>query len=102
VVSGRLTALPIHLFIPVSKGRLMARIRPLTKEEVSGDLQEVLAAGERWLGQPAISTGIQAYAPPILEASRLLGAAPAKSGLLSAQLRALVCLRAAEMVGCPF
>ncbi|HEY8838349.1 MAG TPA: hypothetical protein VIO16_11870 [Dehalococcoidia bacterium] len=80
----------------------MARIRPLTKEEVSGDLQEVLAAGERWLGQPAISTGIQAYAPPILEASRLLGAAPAKSGLLSAQLRALVCLRAAEMVGCPF
>ncbi|MCC6630223.1 MAG: hypothetical protein IT340_22815 [Chloroflexi bacterium] len=80
----------------------MARIRPLTKDEVSGDLHEVLAAGEQWIGQPAISMGIQAYAPPILEASRMLGAAPAKSGLLSAQLRSLVCLRAAEIVGCPF
>jgi hypothetical protein len=80
----------------------MARIRPLTKDEVSGELREVLAAGEKWLGQPAIGAGIQAYAPPILEASRQLGAAPAKSGLLPAQLRSLVCLRAAELVGCPF
>ena len=80
----------------------MARIRPLTKDEVSGELQEVLAAGEDWLGQPAIGMGIQAYAPPILDASRRLGAAPAKSGLLSAQLRSLVCLRTAEIVGCSF
>ncbi len=80
----------------------MARIRPLTKDEVSGELQEVLAAGERWLGQPPVGTGIQAYAPPILYASRQLGAAPAQSGLLSAELRSLVCLRAAEIVGCPF
>jgi hypothetical protein len=80
----------------------MARIRPLTKDDVSGELRDVLAAGERWLGQPPISSGIQAYAPPILEASRRLGAAPAQSGLLPAQLRTLVCLRAAELVGCPF
>ncbi len=80
----------------------MARIRPLTKDEVDGDLRTVLEQGERWLGQPPIGTGIQAYAPPILEASRALGAAPAKSGLLDAQLRSLVCLRAAHMVGCPF
>ncbi|RJQ09857.1 MAG: hypothetical protein C4558_05605 [Dehalococcoidia bacterium] len=80
----------------------MPRIRPLTKDEVSPELRTVLEAGERWLGQPPISTGIQAYAPPILEASRALGAAPAKSGLLSAELRALVCLRTAVMVGCPF
>jgi hypothetical protein len=86
----------------VGKGKNMARIRPLTKDEVSGDLRDVLAAGERWLGQPVISSGIQAYAPPILEASRRLGAAPEKSGLLDAQLRTLVCLRAAELVGCPF
>ncbi len=80
----------------------MARIRPLTKDEVPGNLRPVLEAGEEWLGQPPIGTGIQAYAPAILEASRALGAAPAKSGLLSAELRSLVCLRAAEMVGCPF
>ncbi|MCC6174504.1 MAG: hypothetical protein IT305_04295 [Chloroflexi bacterium] len=80
----------------------MARIRPLTKDEVSGELREVLAAGEEWLGQPVTGAGIQAYAPAILFASRRLGAAPAESGLLSAQLRSLVCLRAAEMVGCTF
>jgi hypothetical protein len=86
----------------VLKETLMARIRPLTKDEVTGDLRDVLAASERRMGQAPPSIGIQAYAPPILEASRLLGAAPAKSGLLSAQLRSLVCLRAAELVGCPF
>lgn len=81
---------------------MVARIRPLTKDDVEGDLRVTLEAGERWLGQPAIGAGIQAYAPVILEASRALGAAPAKSGLLDAQLRSLVCLRAAELVGCPF
>ena len=80
----------------------MARVRPLTKDETSVELRPALEAGESWLGQPVISTGIQAYAPAILEASRALGAAPAKSGLLSAELRSLVCLRVAEMVGCPF
>lgn len=80
----------------------MARIRPLTKDDVEGDLRTILEQGERWLGQPVIGAGIQAYAPPILEASRALGAAPAKSGLLEPLLRSLVCLRAAEMVGCPF
>jgi len=80
----------------------MARIRPLTQDEVTGDVREVLANGARMFGRPAAGAGIQAYAPAILEASRQLGAAPAKSGLLSAQLRSLVCLRAAEIVGCPF
>lgn len=80
----------------------MARIRPLTKEEVDGAVREALEAGEKWLGRPVPGAGIQAYAPEIMMASRSLGAAPAKSGLLPPVLRAMVCLRAAEMVGCPF
>ncbi len=80
----------------------MARIRPLTKDEASAELHPAFETGQSWLGQPVISTGIQAHAPAILEASRALGAAPAKSGLLGAELRSLVCLRVAEMVGCPF
>jgi hypothetical protein len=48
------------------------------------------------------STGLQAYCPPILEASRALGAAPGLSDKLPALIRALVCLRAAQMVGCLF
>ncbi len=80
----------------------MVRIRPLTKDEVGDDLRPVLEASERALGTPSAGTGIQAYAPAILEASRSLGRAPERSGLLSPQLRSLVCLRAAEIVGCPF
>jgi hypothetical protein len=77
-------------------------MRPLRKEEVDGELRDALAGGEKWMGEPVIGAGIQAYAPPIFFASRALGAAPAKSGLLSGQLRSLVCLRAAQIVGCPF
>ena len=80
----------------------MARMKPLTKEDVQGEVRAALEQGEKWLGQPVIGAGIQAYAPAIMEASRALGAAPAKSGLLPPELRSLVCLRAAEMVGFPF
>jgi alkylhydroperoxidase family enzyme len=81
----------------------MARMRPLTKAEVpEGEVRDALEAGEKWLGHPAVGAGIQAHAPEIMKASRALGAAPGKSGLLPPQLRSLVCLRAAEMVGCPF
>ncbi|MFN8639382.1 MAG: hypothetical protein U0360_07975 [Dehalococcoidia bacterium] len=80
----------------------MARIRPLSKDEAPAELRPYFEAGERWLGYTPDSTAIQAHAPAILEASRALGAAPARSGLLSAELRSLVCLRAALMVGCPF
>jgi len=78
-------------------------MRPLGKDDVpAGEVRDALEAGEKWLGRPVVGAGIQAYAPEIMKASRALGVAPAKSGLLPAQLRALVCLRAAEMVGCPF
>lgn len=78
-------------------------MKPLTKDDVSDpELKAVLEQGEKWLGKPAVGAGIQAYAPAILNASRALGAAPAKSGLLSGELRSLLCLRAAEMVGCAF
>jgi hypothetical protein len=80
----------------------MARVRPLTRAEVSPDVAALLAQSGRAFGEPLVPSGIQAYCPPIFEASRALGAAPAKSGLLSANLRALVCLRAAQLAGCPF
>ncbi|MGE5596263.1 MAG: hypothetical protein ACM3S1_09535 [Hyphomicrobiales bacterium] len=81
----------------------MARLRPLTKDEVEDpQVRAALEAGEKWLGKPAAGAGIQAYAPEILKASRALGAAPGKSGLLPPLTRTLVCLRAAQLIGCPF
>jgi hypothetical protein len=62
----------------------------------------MLEQAGRAFGAPLASSGIQAYCPPILAASRALGAAPARSHLLPAALRPLVCLRAAQLAGCPF
>ena len=79
----------------------MARIRPLQSEETSGDVRAALEASERRRGSPAIGAGIRAYCPPVFEASAALMSAPEESGLLDAQLRSLVCLRAAQILGCP-
>jgi len=80
----------------------MARINPLTKSEAPEAARPFMEAAERAFGQPSIPAGIQAYCPPILEAGRALGAAPAKSGLLPQELRSLVCVLAALIVTCPF
>ncbi len=80
----------------------MARLRPLTKDEVSPKVAARLEAAAKVFGTPLISSGIQAYGPPILEASQALGAAPAVSGKLPPVVRSLVCMRAAQMAGCPF
>jgi len=78
------------------------RIRPLAKNEVAPDVRAILEQSERAFGQPLVSAGIQAHCPAILEAGRALGAAPARCNTLPAQLRPLVSLRVAQMVGCPF
>lgn len=80
----------------------MPRLRPLGKDEAPVEVRPILEAAERAFGVPSVSAGIQAYCPPILEASRALGAAPGLSGKLTAQLRGLVQLRTAQMVRCPF
>ena len=80
----------------------MARLRPLTADEVSGEVRDALVGSAQGFGVPLIPTGIRAYAPPILAAARMLAAAPAKSGTLAPLIRSLVCLRAAQMVGCFF
>jgi hypothetical protein len=80
----------------------MPRLRPLTEQEVSPEVATLLQNAAKTFGEPLASTGIQAYCPPILEASRALAAAPARSHTLPAQLRYLVCLRVAQLVGCPF
>ncbi len=68
-------------------------MRPPGKNAASNPIRAVLEAGERWFGDPARSSRTEARRPAILDVSRALGAAPAKSGPLDAQLRAPVYLR---------
>ena len=80
----------------------MARIAPLDKNDVPEEIRLILEAADNVFGVQSFSAGIQAYCPEILKASRNLSSAPAKSNLLSAELRHLVCMRTAQIVTCPF
>ena len=80
----------------------MARLKPINIMDAPKETGSLIEAADRVFGVPSISARIQAYCPPILEASRALGAAPGESNNLSAELRYLVCMRAAQIVTCPF
>lgn len=80
----------------------MTRLRPLNLDEAPEAARPLMEAAARASGTPSVSAGIQARCPAILEASRALGSAPGRSNTLPAELRFLVCLRAAQIVTCPF
>ncbi len=71
-------------------------------DEAPEAARPLMEAAARASGRPSVSAGIQARCPTILEASSALGAAPGRSNTLPAELRYLVCLRAAQIVTCPF
>ena len=80
----------------------MARLRPLTVNQAPEAARPLLDAAAQAMGKVPVSAGIQARCPSILEASRALSAAPGRSNTLPAEIRSLVCLRAAQMITCPF
>ncbi|MEE2957042.1 MAG: hypothetical protein VX780_12985 [Pseudomonadota bacterium] len=80
----------------------MPRLKPLKKEEAPEEARAQIEAADRVFGIQSISAGIQARCPSILKASKALGQAPSISNTLSAELRHLVCMRAAQIVMCPF
>ena len=80
----------------------MSRIKPLERDEAHPDAQTFFDQDERLFGLVLNSTRVMAYRPPILGAARSLSRSVAKDEALSAGLRALVCVRIAMLVGCPF
>ena len=80
----------------------MARIRPLTEEEVPSDSRVHFQRDQSTFGTVLNSTGFYAHCPSILNGARALGGAVEQSDLLPRQLRRLLNVRVASMVGCPF
>ena len=80
----------------------MPRVKEI--EHTNGDpiLEEIYARDRETLGAVLNTTKVYAHCPPILRAAKLLGKALEDSGRVSPQLRALVCLRVAQINGCPF
>ena len=67
---------------------------PLTRELMERDLAQH--------GHVYPGTGIYGHAPSIQEGTRALDAGITKAGRIAPQLRKLMNVRAAQLVGCPF
>ena len=80
----------------------MARMKPLTLDEAPQAARPILEKALSATGHISDGIGIQARCPEVLTASRALNAMPAKSGTLPDEIRSLVCLRAAQIITCPF
>ena len=80
----------------------MPRIRAITPEEAA---PEIRAAMERdhAQGRPmSQGLGVSGHAPTIWQGARALDAGITAAGRISPELRRLVNLRVATLVGCPF
>jgi alkylhydroperoxidase family enzyme len=80
----------------------VSRVPPVDPAAAPPELREIYARQvERW-GAPLGPTLAMGHCPPIAVAAAELSVALERSGQLPAALRDLVCLRVAQIVGCPF
>jgi alkylhydroperoxidase family enzyme len=80
----------------------MPRIREVTDPGRDPILADIWAKEQAHFGFVLNTTKIQAHRPGIMKAAKQLSAAIDQSGLLPAELLALVSLRVALINGCPF
>ncbi len=80
----------------------MPRISEIEEPGDDPILQDVFAKERATFGDLLNTTKIQAHRPGIMKAAKQLSAAIDASGLLPAELLALVYLRVALINGCPF
>jgi len=80
----------------------MPRIPPLDPDSASAEAAPLFDADLKAFGQILNSTAVAAYRPTIAVAAKQLGQAVAGTGLIPEQLRLLINVRVAALVGCPF
>ena len=80
----------------------MPRIPPLDRDSAPAEAQPFFDRDMEVFGQVLNSTRIAAYRPVMAAAAKRLGQAVAEGGLIPAQLRLLMNVRVASLVGCPF
>ena len=80
----------------------MPRVREITDPGDDPILRETFAKERETFGAVFNTTKVQAHTPGIMKAAKQLSRAVERSGLLPAELLALVYLRVALINGCPF
>jgi hypothetical protein len=80
----------------------MPRIRLVTLEEAAPLTRRLMEEDVAQHGHVFPGTGIYGHAPSIQEGTRALNAGITAAGRIPRQLRALMNVRVASIVGCPF
>jgi len=80
----------------------MARIAPVRTENPPPDLEAAFNMDLERDGVVLNTTRIAGHLPSVLLAVKQLGRAVAQSGHVPAQLRTLMNVRVARLIGCPF
>jgi alkylhydroperoxidase family enzyme len=80
----------------------VSRLTPVDPAEAPAELRETFAQQTEQWGAPLGPTLVMAHCPPLVRGARGLGIALEKSAQLAAELRDLVSLRVAQLIGCPF
>jgi hypothetical protein len=80
----------------------MPRIRSIGKDEASPFTRAIMEADEAQHGHVFPGTGIYGHAPTIQEGTRALNKGITEAGRIPQQLRMLMNVRVASIVGCPF
>ena len=80
----------------------MLRIKGISKEEASEDTRKIFEEQEKQYGYILNTAQVYGLRPTIQKGVQALQAGIVESGLISAELRHLLCMKAASINGCPY
>jgi hypothetical protein len=80
----------------------MLRIKGMSKETAPAEVLEVFEAQEKQYGSILNTAKVYGLRPTIQKGVQALQAGIVASGLISADLRHLLCMKAASINGCPY
>ncbi|HXV47587.1 MAG TPA: hypothetical protein VEB61_02215 [Candidatus Binatia bacterium] len=80
----------------------MLRIKGVSKEQAPESVREVFEAQEKQYGAILNTAKVYGLRPTIQQGVQALQAGIVASGLISADLRHLLCMKAASINGCPY
>ena len=80
----------------------MLRIKGVTKEDASEEARKVFEEQEKQYGEILNTAKVYGLRPSIQKGVQALQAGILESGLISADLRHLLCMKAASINGCPY
>ena len=80
----------------------MLRIKGISKDEASEETRKIFEEQEKQYGSILNTARVYGLRPPIQKGVQALQAGILASGLIGADLRHLLCMKAASINGCPY